>query len=130
MPDLDYERASVMLVPIREQVPVSMEPTPKSPGLPLAPQNGPLYVLIGAGIAFLTALVGLALLALFPHDALRRHKETASASEDQSPQRWYGRTGMHISLFSDTIMRKPVLFRTMLVFNGRLNSAVPDCPEV
>lgn len=34
---LDYERVSVMLVPVREQVSVPMEPTPKFLGLPLAP---------------------------------------------------------------------------------------------
>lgn len=34
VPDLDYERVSVMLVPVREQVSVPMEPTPKFLGLP------------------------------------------------------------------------------------------------
>ena len=83
MPDLDYERVSVMLVPVREQVSVPMEPTPKFLGLPLAPQNGPPYALIGAGIVFLVALAGLALLALSLRDALRKRKEAANASEDQ-----------------------------------------------
>ena len=36
---------------------------------------------------------------------------------------------MHTSFFSDIIVRKPALFRAMLSFNGRLDSAVPDCPE-
>ena len=40
VPDLDYERVSVMLVPVREQVSVPMEPTPKFLGLPIAPENG------------------------------------------------------------------------------------------
>lgn len=31
VPDLDYERVSVMLVPVREQVSVPMEPTPEIP---------------------------------------------------------------------------------------------------
>lgn len=84
VPDLDYERVSVMLVPVREQVSVPMEPTPKFLGLPLAPQNGPPYALIGAGIVFLAALAGLALLALSLRDALRKRKEAANASEDQS----------------------------------------------
>lgn len=83
VPDLDYERVSVMLVPVREQVSVPMEPTPKFLGLPLAPQNGPPYALIGAGIVFLAALAGLALLALSLRDALRKRKEAANASEDQ-----------------------------------------------
>ena len=84
VPDLDYERVSVMLVPVREQVSVPMEPTPKFLGLPLAPQNGPPYAWIGAGIVFLAALAGLALLALSLRDALRKRKEAANASEDQS----------------------------------------------
>lgn len=84
MPDLDYERVSVMLVPVREQVSVPMEPTPKFLGIAgLAPQNGPPYALIGAGIVFLAALAGLALLALSLRDALRKRKEAANASEDQ-----------------------------------------------
>ena len=69
---------------VREQVSVPMEPTPKFLGLPLAPQNGPPYALIGAGIVFLAALAGLALLALSLRDALRKRKEAANASEDQS----------------------------------------------
>ena len=36
---------------------------------------------------------------------------------------------MHTSFFSDIIVRKPALFRAMLSFNGRLDSAAPDCPE-
>ena len=76
--------SKVMLVPVREQVSVPMEPTPKFLGLPLAPQNGPPYALIGAGIVFLAALAGLALLALSLRDALRKRKEAANASEDQS----------------------------------------------
>ena len=84
VPDLDYERVSVMLVPVREQVSVPMEPTPKIPyGLPLAPQNGRHDALIRRGIVFLAALAGLALLALSLRDALRKRKEAANASEDQ-----------------------------------------------
>ena len=71
-------------VPVREQVSVPMEPTPKFLGLPIAPENGPPYALIGAGIVFLAALAGLALLALSLRDALRKRKEAANASEDQS----------------------------------------------
>lgn len=55
-----------------------------SSGCRLAPQNGPPYALIGAGIVFLAALAGLALLALSLRDALRKRKEAANASEDQS----------------------------------------------
>lgn len=84
VPDLDYERVSVMLVPVREQVSVPMEPTPKFLGLPIAPENGPPYALIGAGIVFLAALAGFVLLALSLRDALRKRKEAANASEDQS----------------------------------------------
>ena len=40
--------------------------------------------LIGAGIVFLAALAGLALLALSLRDALRKRKEAANASEDLS----------------------------------------------
>jgi type III secretion protein J len=40
--------------------------------------------LIGAGIVFLAALAGLALLALSLRDALRKRKEAANASEEQS----------------------------------------------
>ena len=84
VPDLDYERVSVMLVPVREQVSVPMQPAPKFLGLPIAPENGPPYALIGAGIVFLAALAGLALLALSLRDALRKRKEAANASEEQS----------------------------------------------
>ena len=83
MPDLDYERVSVMLVPVREQVSVPMQPAPKFLGLPLAPESGPPYALIGAGIVFVAVLAGLVLLALSLRDALRKRKEAADASEDQ-----------------------------------------------
>ena len=43
-----------------------------------------LFSKIGAGIVFLAALAGLALLALSLRDALRKRKEAANASEDQS----------------------------------------------
>ena len=83
VPDLDYERVSVMLVPVREQVSVPMQPASKFLGLPLMPENGPPYALIGAGAVLLAALVGLVLLVLSLRDALRKRKEAANASEDQ-----------------------------------------------
>lgn len=74
VPDLDYERVSVMLVPVRGQVSVPIQPAPTFMGLPFLPENGPPYALIGAGLVLLTVAVGLVLLGLSLRDALRVRK--------------------------------------------------------
>ena len=43
-----------------------MQPAPKFLGLPLAPESGPPYALIGAGIVFVAVLAGLVLGYVFP----------------------------------------------------------------
>lgn len=66
VPDLDYERVSVMLVPVREQVSVPMEPTPKFLGLAGSHRERAAICLDRRGDRLLAALAGLALLGAFP----------------------------------------------------------------
>ena len=87
VPDLDYERVSVMLVPVREQVSVPMQPAPKFLGLPLAPESGVknLRALPAMG---LEGRYGLCEAADFTPGRVNgaakyERKEAADASEDQ-----------------------------------------------
>lgn len=84
VPDLDYERVSVMLVPVREQVSVPIQPAPTFMGLPFLPENGPPYALIGAGLVLVTVVVGLVLLALALRDALRARKRGKDEPDEPS----------------------------------------------
>lgn len=64
VPGLDYERVSVMLVPVRESVSVPMREAPKFLGLSFFPEAGPPYLFIGAMITVLAAATGLVLVGV------------------------------------------------------------------
>lgn len=64
IPGLDYERVSVMLVPVREAISVPMQPQSTFMGLSFSPENGPPYLIISVCIIFLAALAGIVMLAL------------------------------------------------------------------
>lgn len=83
VPELDYERVSVMLVPVREQVSVPLQPAPQFMGLPFLPENGPPYALIGAGLVAVVALLGLALLLFSLKDKLLSRKRSSGNDEGQ-----------------------------------------------
>lgn len=85
VPDLEYERVSVMLVPVREQVAVPIQPAPTFLGLPFLPENGPPYALIGAGIVLLAVLVGLVLFGLSLRDMWLRNRKRAAEQQDDLP---------------------------------------------
>lgn len=60
VPGLDYERVSVMLVPVRETVTVPMQQGLTLFGMPLPVETGPPLLLLGAGVVLLAVLAGLA----------------------------------------------------------------------
>ena len=60
VPGLDYERVSVMLVPVRGTVTVPMRRGATLFGMPLPSESGPSYLLVAAGVTLLAALAGLA----------------------------------------------------------------------
>lgn len=62
IPGLEYERVSVMLVPVRESVSVPMQARPTFMDLLFSPENGPSYLTIGAGITLLAVLAGMLVL--------------------------------------------------------------------
>lgn len=64
IPGLEYERVSVMLVPVRESISVPMLPRPTFMGLPFFPENGPPYLIIGSGIILLAVLIGIVALGV------------------------------------------------------------------
>lgn len=78
IPGLDYERVSVMLVPVREDVTVPTQQAPTFWGLAFSPEAGPPYLVIGASIIVLAALITLIILVIsrLQERRARRHKET------------------------------------------------------
>ncbi|MFI3271620.1 MAG: type III secretion inner membrane ring lipoprotein SctJ [Pseudomonadota bacterium] len=83
VPGLDYERVSVMLVPVRESFTVPMAKTPEFLGLPFIPENGPPYFIIGSVLIIVAATMALVLIALSRFQEVRaRRKEEAESSEE------------------------------------------------
>ncbi len=83
VPGLDYERVSVMLVPVRESFSVPMAKAPEFLGLPFIPENGPPYFIIGSVLIIVAATMALVLIALsrFQEIRARRKEEEAEASQ-------------------------------------------------
>lgn len=76
VPGLDYERVSVMLVPVRESVSVPMAQAPEFFGLPFIPDNGPPYLIIGSVLIVVAVTMGLVLILISRFQDLRaRRKE-------------------------------------------------------
>ena len=64
VPGLDYEKISVMLVPVRESYTVPMQPRKTFWGLAFETENGSPYLILGAGLIALAALGGLVALGV------------------------------------------------------------------
>ncbi len=70
VPNLDPDRVSVMLVPVREQISVPMIPQERFMGIPYSPTDGPPYIL---AISLLVAAFTLAgVIVLSGYEAYRR----------------------------------------------------------
>ena len=75
VPGLDYEKISVMLVPVRESHTVPMQSRKTFWGLDLDAESGSPYLILGAGLMALAALGGL--IALGVGFLLRRRRKSA-----------------------------------------------------
>ncbi|WCB48207.1 type III secretion system inner membrane ring lipoprotein SctJ [Nitratidesulfovibrio vulgaris] len=83
VPGLDYEKVSVMLVPVRESVTVPLRDAPTLLGIPLPSDSGPSYLLAGAAIALLCALLALALMGVRAGLATLEARKNAAADAKQ-----------------------------------------------
>lgn len=81
VPGLDYERVSVMLVPVRETFSVPMAKAPEFLGLPFIPENGPPYFIIGSVLIIAAATMALVLIALSRFFEMRARRKEEEAEE-------------------------------------------------
>ena len=75
VPGLDYEKISVMLVPVRESYTVPMQPRKTFLGLAFETESGSPYLLLGAVLVALAALGGLVALGVM--FLMRRKRKSA-----------------------------------------------------